>query len=100
MMIAAPRRMRLDLTLWIAHALATLALTGLVWFVQLVHYPLLRRVGAAGFAEYEREHRERTSWLVVPAMGIESTTAVWLLARHRADAAAPLLIVEIGRAHV
>jgi hypothetical protein len=65
--------------LLLAHAAATLAMTGLAWFVQVVHYPLFARVGAEGFADYEREHQRRTSWIVVPAMLAEATCAAALL---------------------
>lgn len=66
--------------LLLANALGTLAMTGLAWFVQLVHYPLFRLVPADGFAAYEREHVRRTSWVVVPLMLLEATAAVLLVA--------------------
>ena len=28
---------------------STLAMVGLIWFVQVVHYPLFEKVGAGGF---------------------------------------------------
>lgn len=57
---------------------STLLLTGLVWFVQLVHYPLMARVGQAAFVRYEQEHTRRTSWIVAPLMLLELGTAIWL----------------------
>ncbi len=59
----------------LAHIAATLAMTGLIWFVQLVHYPLFARVGAAGFRAYEREHVRRTGRVVGPLMLLEALTA-------------------------
>ena len=38
-----------DLVL-LVHLLATAFMTGLIWFVQLVHYPLMKEVAATGFA--------------------------------------------------
>ena len=61
-----------------AHAAATGVMTGLIWFVQVVHYPLLARVGAASFVEYERAHVRRTTWVVAPAMLVEAATAIVL----------------------
>jgi hypothetical protein len=61
-----------------AHLAATAAMAGLIWFVQIVHYPLFNRVPAAGFAAYEREHVRRTGWVVGPIMGVEAITAVAL----------------------
>lgn len=63
----------------VAQAVATLALVGLVWFVQVVHYPLFARVPGDAFAAYEREHARRTTWVVAPLMGIEAVCAVVLL---------------------
>lgn len=64
-----------------AHAAATLFMTGVIWFVQVVHYPLFGRVGEAGFAAYEREHARRTGWVVGPAMVLELLLALALAAR-------------------
>lgn len=53
-------------------------MVGLIWFVQLVHYPLFAAVGSHGFAEYEQLHQRRTSLVVGPLMAAEGATAVWL----------------------
>ena len=37
-----------DVLLLLLHAAATLFMTGLIWFVQVVHYPLFARVGEDG----------------------------------------------------
>ncbi len=62
-----------------SHLFATAAMVGLIWFVQVVHYPLFASVGADGFAEYERLHQRRTSFVVGPLMAVEGATAVWLV---------------------
>ena len=62
-------------------------MTGIIWFVQLVHYPLFARVGSASFAQYEAEHATRTGWVVAPLMGAELLTALlMLLGRWRPEA--------------
>ena len=66
------------MTLLVLHVAATLFMTGLVWFVQIVHYPLLHRVGTAGFSRYELEHTRRTSPVVAPMMLFELGSGVWL----------------------
>ena len=58
---------------------ATLALTGLVWFVQVVHYPLFPDAGRTGFADYERRHTALTALVVGPPMLAEAATGVLLL---------------------
>jgi hypothetical protein len=68
----------------LAHAAATLSMAGLIWFVQVVHYPLLAAVGPERFPEYTRRHADRTRWVVAPPMLVEGVTAVWLVARPAA----------------
>jgi hypothetical protein len=72
----------------IAHAAATLFMTGVIWFVQVVHYPLFGRVGAQEFAAYAREHADRTGRVVGPAMAVELALALALAARAGAGALA------------
>ncbi len=65
----------------LVHIAATLFMTGLIWFVQIVHYPLFSSVGADGFVAYEAAHTARTTWVVGPPMLLEAGTAalfVWL----------------------
>ncbi len=65
--------------LLVAQAAATLALCGLVWFVQVVHYPLFARVGVERFPGYEREHQRRTTRVVAPLMAVEALAAAALV---------------------
>jgi hypothetical protein len=62
-----------------AHLTATAAMAGLIWFVQIVHYPLFHRVGRERFAAYEGDHQRRTSWVVGPPMAVEGATAIILV---------------------
>jgi hypothetical protein len=70
-----------DATVLAVHLLATAAMTGLIWFVQGVHYPLFARVGEDGFTDYADRHQRRTSFVVGPFMTVEGATALWLFAR-------------------
>ena len=60
------------------HAVATLAMVAIIWFVQCVHYPLFQFVGAAAFTSYEAAHVQRITWLVAPTMFVELGTALVL----------------------
>ena len=62
--------------LLLTHAGATLFMVGVIWFVQVVHYPLFSGVGDAGFSAYERQHARRTGWVVGAPMLVELATAV------------------------
>ncbi len=63
----------------LSHAAATLAMFGLIWFVQVVHYPLFGQVGRDQFPAYERVHQARTTIVVMPLMLVEASTAILLL---------------------
>lgn len=80
------------------HLAATLFMVGVIWFVQVVHYPLLARVGTSGFALYEQDHTRRTGWVVAPPMLAELVTAVLLLWVRPADV--PLWTAGAGLALV
>ncbi len=59
------------------HAAATLFMTGLIWFVQVVHYPLFGRVGS-GYEAYQAEHMRRTGLVVGPPMLLEAAAGGWI----------------------
>ena len=62
-----------------AHLFLALYLTGLIWFVQVVHYPLMGKVGKAYFVAYENAHTRLTSWVTAPPMLLELGTGATLL---------------------
>lgn len=65
--------------LLLAQLATTLPLAGLIWTIQVVHYPLFARVGASGFAAYHAAHAQRITWLVAPLMLVELAAALaWL----------------------
>jgi hypothetical protein len=59
--------------------ISTWYMVGLIWFVQLVHYPLMAEVHQENFSRYEKLHTQWTTWAVGPPMLIEAFTAVMLL---------------------
>lgn len=61
-----------------AHLLLSLYMLGLIWFVQVVHYPLMAKIGAASFVSYERAHTRFTSWVTAPPMLGELGTGLFL----------------------
>jgi len=69
--------MRPDL---LAQAAATLALVGLIWIVQVVHYPLFAQVGEERFPAYHAAHTRLITSVVAPLMLTELATALWLIA--------------------
>lgn len=72
--------------LYFAQLAATLFMTGLIWFVQIVHYPLFGTVhihtAPAAFRLYESSHANRTTWVVFPPMAVELAAALAALSGH------------------
>ena len=76
--------------LLVVQAAAAWFMTGLIWVIQIVHYPLMNRVGEDNWLGYERSHMARITWIVAPAMLIEAGTcglclAMVLAGTHSAD---------------
>ncbi|MEM9355323.1 MAG: hypothetical protein AAGB04_03850 [Pseudomonadota bacterium] len=61
------------------HVASTMAMVGLIWFVQIVHYPLFSRVGRNNFRRYEMDHQRLVAWIVAPGMFAELATAIILV---------------------
>jgi uncharacterized membrane protein len=64
--------------LLLAHLAATVFMSGVIWFVQIVHYPLFARTVSAEFPVYEQRHTALTTWVVAPPMLVEVATALLL----------------------
>jgi hypothetical protein len=63
----------------VAHAVATLVLVGVIWTIQVVHYPLFAAVGTDGFAAYEAAHSTRITALIALPWAVQGLTTVALL---------------------
>ena len=55
----------------VAQVFASVGMFGVIWVVQLAHYPLMRFVPADRFTAFETAHRARISWVVGPLMALE-----------------------------
>lgn len=58
---------------------ATFFMTGLIWFVQVVHYPGYEHISRSSFQDYHQRHIIRTGLVVIPPMVTELTTSIWLV---------------------
>jgi len=54
-------------------------LVGLIWFVQIVHYPIFAKVGKQEFAAYHAQHVKDTGKVVALPMLLELGLALLLL---------------------
>ncbi len=66
--------------LFVANLACAWFLAGLIWTIQVVHYPLFSRVGREGFAAYEQAHSGMITPLVGPVMLAELAAAALLVA--------------------
>lgn len=64
---------------FLAQLAATLYMAGLIWLVQVVHYPLFAKVGREAFAEYHHLHMAWISPVVMVPMLVELLGAALLL---------------------
>jgi hypothetical protein len=55
----------------IAQVLASVGMFGVIWTIQLVHYPLMAHIPPSAFVEYERRHTKAIALIVGPFMAIE-----------------------------
>mgnify|MGYP005991720935 CR=1 FL=1 len=62
-----------------AHAAATLIMVGLIWTVQVVHYPLFENVGADAYPVYQSRHIDRIGALLVMPWALEGLSIVALV---------------------
>ncbi|MBC8161397.1 MAG: hypothetical protein H7Z42_09275 [Roseiflexaceae bacterium] len=71
--------MRLDVLNLLVGLAATLFMTGVIWVIQVVHYPLFAQVGSAQFGLYHTGHNARITLVVLLPMLIEALTALVLV---------------------
>ena len=74
--------MTLRLLLLLNFALAAY-LTGLIWTVQVVHYPSFGLVPKAAWPAFHAAHTRRMSFVVLAPMVLELGLALWLGFRNR-----------------
>ena len=58
---------------------SALFMTGVIWFVQVVHYPLMDRVGSESWLAYHANHTRLTGRVVLLPMVVELLTSAWLV---------------------
>ncbi len=63
----------------LGNLIATLVMVGVIWFVQIVHYPLFAKVSREAFQAYEAAHTQWTTYVVLPPMLLEAMAAVGLV---------------------
>ena len=70
--------MEISNILLIFNCFSTFYMIGLIWMVQIVHYPLFALVGRSDYQQYQARHQALTTLVVGPPMLIEAFTSVLL----------------------
>ncbi len=66
-------------TIFILHLASTAVMTGLIWTIQLLHYPLFHHINRESYSEQMTAHRTNISFIVVPFMFLELFTGLYLM---------------------
>lgn len=68
---------------------------GLIWTIQLVHYPSMKYIPKDRFPEYHNFHSIRISILAIPLMFAELVTSIILLYQNLNNAIQTIFIVNL-----
>ncbi len=67
------------MNLWLIHLTTCAFMTGLIWVIQILHYPAFADVDKSRFDDFHSRHTNRITWIVAPVMGIELLTGFALV---------------------
>ena len=82
--------------IFLTHVFLTLFMLGVIWFVQLLHYPLLSLIEGENFCLYERCHFHRMIYVISIPMLVEFVTGWWLLYEKIPVGSVGLLRINAG----
>jgi hypothetical protein len=60
----------------VAQLVGSTGMFGVIWVIQLVHYPLMKKVPAGAFGAFEAEHQRRITYVVGPLMALEGLSVL------------------------
>lgn len=63
----------------ILHLIATSVMVGVIWVIQLVHYPSFHFVELKQYTTFQRFHMARISYVVIPVMLTELFTLILIV---------------------
>jgi len=84
------------LALILVNLAATLFMVGLIWTIQVVHYPLFAEVGSDTFPAFESAHQSRIAALIAFPWAVETITALMLVIWRPDGVSTPLAIAGLA----
>ena len=67
------------------HFLSTSLMVGIIWVIQLLHYPTFHFIKQSDYVEFQHFHMQRISFIVVPVMIIELLSGFMLVYYFRSN---------------
>ncbi|MBA65128.1 MAG: hypothetical protein CMG55_04935 [Candidatus Marinimicrobia bacterium] len=61
------------------HTIFTSIMVGVIWVMQIVHYPIFRFVKKEEYNDFQNFHMKRISYIVVPSMIVELLSGIIVL---------------------
>ena len=61
------------------HIVATSIMIGVIWVIQLVHYPSFHYIDRNRYELFQDFHMRNISWIVFPVMSVELVTGILLI---------------------
>lgn len=79
--------------LYNVHFLSTSIMVGIIWVIQLLHYPAFHFIKESDYVEFQHFHMQRISFIVVPVMILELFSAFMLVYYLRSNLLILCLII-------
>ena len=67
------------------HIVSTSIMVGVIWIMQLVHYPSFSFINIEDYKSFQEFHMKRISLVVIPAMTIELTSGILIFWIHQTN---------------
>ena len=61
------------------HFASTAVMVGVIWVIQLLHYPTFHYIEKNNYSQFQKFHMSRISYIVIPAMVIEMLSGIMLV---------------------
>ncbi|MFL2995339.1 MAG: hypothetical protein ACJZ1Y_06965 [Candidatus Neomarinimicrobiota bacterium] len=75
------------------HFVSTSLMVGIIWVIQLLHYPAFNFIKESDYVEFQHFHMQRISFIVVPVMILELFSAFMLVYYFRSNLLILCLII-------
>ena len=76
--------------------ISTSVMVGVIWVIQLLHYPSFHFINEKKYIEFQHFHMQRISFIVIPVMLIELASALLLSYFFRSSLTIILLALLLG----